>query len=170
MSSLPIFITTVANSSDEPVFPILFTWSTPDAQIKEVLLIPDDGWLEKASIESNSLNINEAQLYEFGYEASDILTEWTKELDTDEVIALDPNLTTQMIEATYDCKGLDPSFEVIGAFDWFAQRDVDLNDELEEFDLTIPIHLLAPDELIAVLLQVAYKNGLIELEHEGYSE
>ncbi|WP_191603378.1 hypothetical protein [Marinomonas algicola] len=170
MSSLPIFITTVANSSDEPMFPILFTWSTPDAQIKEVLLTPDDAWLEKGHVENNPLNINEAQLYEFGYEASDILTEWIKELDTDEVIALDPDLTAQMIEVTYDCKGLDPSFEVIGVYDWFRQRDVNLNDELEEFDLTVPLHLLPPDELIAALLQVAYKNGLIELVQEGSAE
>ncbi|MCZ2720375.1 hypothetical protein O1D97_01630 [Marinomonas sp. 15G1-11] len=170
MSSLPIFITTVANSSDEPVFPVLFTWSTHDAQIKEVLVIPDDNWLAEANIESNLLNIDEGQLYDFGYEASDILTEWTKELDTDEVIALDPELTSQMIEATYDCKGLDPAFEIIGAVDWFSQRDVNLDDELQEFDLNTPIHLLPPDELIAILLQVAYKNGLIELEQDQSAE
>jgi len=170
MSSLPIFITTVANSSDEPAFPILFTWSTPDAQIKEVLVIPDDDWLESANIESNVLNIDESQLYEFGYEASDILSEWINELDTDEIIAFDPELASQLIETTYDCKGLEPSFEVISAHDWFQQRDVNLEEEFEAFDLAMPPHLLPPDELIAVLLQIAHNNGLAEIHIDDHHD
>ncbi|MFQ3187176.1 MAG: hypothetical protein ACI8Q3_002217, partial [Marinomonas primoryensis] len=51
MASLPIFMTAVANSSDEPAFPLLFTWSTHEAQVKEVLVIPDDEWLENHRIE-----------------------------------------------------------------------------------------------------------------------
>ncbi len=170
MSSLPIFITPVANSSDEPVFPILFTWSTPDAQIKEVLVIPDDDWLEEANVESNVLNIDEGQLYEFGYEASDILSEWINELDTDEVIAFDPELTAQLIETTYDCKGLEPAFEVISVHDWFQQRGIDIEQEFDAFDLAMPAHLLPPDELIAVLLQISHNNGLFEIPETDQSQ
>ncbi|MGB0943983.1 MAG: hypothetical protein ACPGUE_16360, partial [Marinomonas sp.] len=104
MTSLPIFLTCVANSADEASFPLLFTWSTPDLQIKEVLIIPDDDWLHHANIESNLCDIDENQLYEFGYEASDILAEWTAEFDTDFVLALDTDLVGSMVEATFDAK------------------------------------------------------------------
>ena len=163
MSSLPIFLTSVANSSDEPCFPILFTWSTSDAQIKEVLVIPDDAWLDVAEVEVNQFDITQNQLYDFGFEASDILAEWTNELDTDCVYAFDADLVSSMVEKTYDCKNLDPSFEVASIHQWFANHDVDLEHELALMDLSLPAHLLPPDELIATLLQVAYQHELIEL-------
>ncbi len=163
MTSLPIFLTCVANSADEAEFPLLFTWSTPDLQIKEVLIIPDDDWLHNASIESNLCDIDENQLYEFGYEASDILAEWTAEFDTDFVLALDPDLVGSMVEATFDAKGMDPSFEVVSAHRWFSDRDVDLIYELSLLDLSQAVELLPPDEQIATLLGIAHAKSLIEM-------
>lgn len=163
MTSLPIFLTCVANSADEANFPLLFTWSTPDLQIKEVLIIPDDDWLHEASIESNLCGIDENQLYEFGFEASDILSEWTTEFDTDFVLAIDPDLVGAMVEATFDAKGIDPSFEVVSAHRWFSDRDVNLNYELKLLDLAQAVELLAPDEQIATLLRIAHEKSLIEM-------
>lgn len=166
MSSLPIFISTVANSSDEPCFPLLFTWSTVDAQIKEVLVIPDDEWLDEAIIDPNTLDLNEQKLYEFGYEASDILAEWINEFDTDVVYAFDVDLVASMIEKTFDTKGLDASFEVASIYDWFQDHGVDLSSELALLDQAIPAHLQAPDELIAHTLKVAYDAQLIDLPEQ----
>jgi len=163
MASLPIFLTCVANSTDEPSFPLLFTWSTQDAQIKEVLVIPDDDWLHSAQIETNLFDINEAQLYEFGYEASDILTEWSNEFDTDQVLALDVNLVQALVEQTFDAKGLDPTFEVISAHQWFKDRDVDLQEEFTLLNLHQSPDLLPPDELISTLLGIAHNKELIGL-------
>lgn len=163
MTSLPIFLTCVANSTDEAEFPLLFTWSTPDLQIKEVLIIPDDDWLHNANIESNLCDIDENQLYEFGFEASDILAEWTAEFDTDFVLALDPDLVGSMVEATFDAKGMDPSFEVVSAHRWFSDREVDLNYELTLLDLSQAVELLPPDEQIATLLGIAHAKDLIEM-------
>lgn len=163
MTSLPIFLTCVANSTDEASFPLLFTWSTPDLQIKEVLIIPDDDWLHHGNIESNLCDIDENQLYEFGYEASDILAEWTAEFDTDFVLALDPDLVGDMVEATFDAKGMDPSFEVVSAHRWFSDHDVDLNYELKLLDLSQAVSLLPPDEQIAILLRIAHEKSLIDL-------
>lgn len=162
MASLPIFMTAVANSSDEPAFPLLFTWSTPDAQVKEVLVIPDDEWLEEHVIEPNALDIDENQLYEFGFEASDILAEWTNEFDTDVVYGLDPEELSLLVEATYDAKGLDPSFEIQGIHAWFDEQGVSLNEALAEQGQTTPLHLLPPDEIIIQLLQIAVEHGLID--------
>ncbi|MEO9656430.1 hypothetical protein [Marinomonas sp.] len=164
MASLPIFITAVANSSDEPAFPLLFTWSTHEAQVKEVLVIPDDAWLENHTIESNALDLDEQQLYEFGYEASDILAEWINEFDTDVVYALEPEMITPLIEATYDAKGLEPSFEVQSIYNWFDERDVQLDEVINDMGIHTPLHLLPPDELIMQLLQVAADHQLINLE------
>lgn len=163
MTSLPIFLTCVANSTDEAEFPLLFTWSTPDLQIKEVLIIPDDDWLHNANIESNLCDIDENQLYEFGFEASDILAEWTAEFDTDFVLALNPDLVGSMVEATFDAKGMDPSFEVVSAHRWFSDREVDLNYELTLLDLSQAVELLPPDEQIATLLGIAHAKDLIEM-------
>ncbi|MCB5162787.1 hypothetical protein [Marinomonas algarum] len=162
MASLPIFITAVANSSDEPAFPLLFTWSTHEAQVKEVLVIPDDEWLASHTIEPNVPNLDEQQLYEFGYEASDILAEWTNEFDTDVIYGLDPELIHQLVEATYDIKGLEPAFEVHSIHSWFEERDVNLNDAIAEQGHSTPLHLLAPDELIIQLLHIAVEHGLID--------
>ncbi|KZM45137.1 hypothetical protein OA92_04645 [Marinomonas sp. SBI22] len=173
MTSLPIFLTCVANSADEASFPLLFTWSTPDLQIKEVLIIPDDDWLHHANIESNLCDIDENQLYEFGYEASDILAEWTAEFDTDFVLALDTDLVGSMVEATFDAKGMDPSFEVVSAHRWFSDRDVDLHYELTLLDLSQAVELLPPDEQIAILLRIAHSKSLIDLpeaEQDDLSE
>jgi len=161
MASLPIFITSVANSSDNPAFPLLFTWSTPEAQIKEVLVIPDDEWLEHHVIEPNTLDIDETQLYEFGFEASDILAEWTNEFDTDVIYALHPEETSLLVEATYETKNLDPSFEVHSIHSWFAERDINLDDALADNGQSTPLHLLPPDEIIVLLLQIAVEHGLI---------
>jgi hypothetical protein len=171
MTSLPIFLTCVANSTDEANFPLLFTWSTPDLQIKEVLIIPDDEWLHNAAIESNLCDIDENQLYEFGYEASDILAEWTTEFDTDFVLALDPDLVGSMVETTFDAKGMDPSFEVVSAHRWFSDRDVNLNYELTLLNLSQAVELLPPDEQIATLLGIAHNKSLIEMPEveENYS-
>ncbi|REG83316.1 hypothetical protein [Marinomonas pollencensis] len=163
MASLPIFMTAVANSSDEPAFPLLFTWSTPEAQVKEVLVIPDDEWLENHNIEPNALDLDENQLYEFGFEASDILAEWTNEFDTDVIYGLDPDELSALVEATYETKGLDPSFEVLSIHSWFEERDVSLTDALAEQGQTTPLHLLPPDEIIIQLLQIAVEYGLIEV-------
>ncbi|NLQ16306.1 hypothetical protein HGG82_01545 [Marinomonas sp. M1K-6] len=162
MASLPIFITAVANSSDEPAFPLLFTWSTHEAQIKEVLVIPDDEWLEEHRIEPNALDLDEQQLYEFGFEASDILAEWINEFDTDVIYALEPELLSLLVEATYDIKGLEPSFEVQSIHSWFEERDVNLDEAVAEQGQTTPLHLLPPDELIIQLLQIAVEQGLID--------
>ena len=162
MASLPIFMTAVANSSDEPAFPLLFTWSTHEAQVKEVLVIPDDEWLELHRIEPNALDLDEQQLYEFGYEASDILAEWINEFDTDVIYALEPEPISLLIETVYDIKGMEPSFEVQSIHSWFEERDVDLDDALAEKGQTTPLHLLPPDELIIQLLQIAVEHGLID--------
>lgn len=162
MASLPIFMTAVANSSDEPAFPLLFTWSTHEAQVKEVLVIPDDEWLENHRIEPNALDLDEQQLYEFGYEASDILAEWINEFDTDVIYALEPEALNLLVEAIYDIKGLEPSFEVQSIHSWFQERDVDLNDAVAEQGQTTPLHLLPPDELVIQLLQIAVEHGLID--------
>lgn len=161
MASLPIFITAVANSSDDPAFPLMFTWSTHEAQVKEVLVIPDDEWLESHSIEPNVHDLDEQQLYEFGFEASDILAEWINEFDTDVIYGLDPESVSQLVEATYDVKGLEPSFEVQGIHAWFEERDVNLNDAITEQGNHTPMHLMAPDELIIQLLNIAVEHGLI---------
>ena len=162
MASLPIFITAVANSSDDPAFPLLFTWSTHDAQVKEVLVIPDDDWLHHHSIEQNPHDLDEQQLYEFGFEASDILAEWTNEFDTDVIYALEPEMLSGLVEATYDTKGLDPSFEVQSIHQWFDERGVDLNLAFEEQGQHAPLHLLPPDELIVQLLHIAAEYELID--------
>lgn len=162
MASLPIFMTAVANSSDEPAFPLLFTWSTHEAQVKEVLVIPDDEWLENHRIEPNALDLDEQQLYEFGFEASDILAEWINEFDTDVIYALEPESVSLLVEATYDIKGLEPSFEVQSIHSWFEERDVNLDDAVTEQGQTTPLHLLPPDELVIQLLQIAVEHGLID--------
>ena len=162
MASLPIFMTAVANSSDEPAFPLLFTWSTHEAQVKEVLVIPDDEWLENHRIEPNAHDLDEQQLYEFGFEASDILAEWINELDTDVIYALEPDALNLLVEATYDIKGLEPSFEVQSIHSWFQERDVELDDAVAEQGQTTPLHLLPPDELVILLLQIAVEHGLID--------
>lgn len=162
MASLPIFMTAVANSSDEPAFPLLFTWSTHEAQVKEVLVIPDDEWLEQHRIEPNALDLDEQQLYEFGYEASDILAEWINEFDTDVIYTLEPESISLLIEAVYDIKGMEPSFEVQSIHSWFEERDVDLDDAVAQLGQTTPLHLLPPDELIIQLLQIAVEHGLID--------
>ncbi|MBU2412970.1 MAG: hypothetical protein KKB49_09165 [Gammaproteobacteria bacterium] len=162
MASLPIFMTAVANSSDEPAFPLLFTWSTHEAQVKEVLVIPDDEWLENHRIEPNAHDLDEQQLYEFGFEASDILAEWINEFDTDVIYALEPESLSLLVEATYDIKGLEPSFEVQSIHSWFQERDVDLDDAVAEQGQTTPLHLLPPDELVILLLQIAVEHGLID--------
>lgn len=155
-------MTAVANSSDEPAFPLLFTWSTHEAQVKEVLVIPDDEWLEQHRIEPNALDLDEQQLYEFGYEASDILAEWINEFDTDVIYALEPESISLLIEAVYDIKGMEPSFEVQSIHSWFEERDVDLDDAVAQLGQTTPLHLLPPDELIIQLLQIAVEHGLID--------
>lgn len=162
MASLPIFMTAVANSSDEPAFPLLFTWSTHEAQVKEVLVIPDDEWLENHRIEPNALDLDEQQLYEFGFEASDILAEWINEFDTDVIYALEPESVSLLVEATHDIKGLEPSFEVQSIHSWFEERDVNLDDAVTEQGQTTPLHLLPPDELVIQLLQIAVEHGLID--------
>ena len=162
MASLPIFMTAVANSSDEPAFPLLFTWSTHEAQVKEVLVTPDDEWLENHRIEPNALDLDEQQLYQFGYEASDILAEWINEFDTDVIYALEPEPLSLLIEATYDIKGLEPSFEVQSIHSWFEERDVNLDEAVAEQGQTSPLHLLPPDELIVLLLQTAVEHSLID--------
>lgn len=164
MASLPIFMTAVANSSDEPAFPLLFTWSTSEAQVKEVLVIPDDEWLENHHIDANALDLDENQLYEFGFEASDILAEWTNEFDTDVIYGLDPDELSVLVDATYNIKGLDPSFEILSIHSWFEEREVSLNDALAEQGQTTPLHLLPPDEIIILLLQIAVEYGLINAE------
>ncbi|QUX91696.1 hypothetical protein CYL31_09850 [Marinomonas sp. A3A] len=162
MASLPIFMTAVANSSDEPAFPLLFTWSTHEAQVKEVLVIPDDEWLENHRIEPNAHDLDEQQLYEFGFEASDILAEWINEFDTDVIYALEPESLNLLVEATYEIKGLEPSFEVQSIHSWFQERDVDLDDAVAEQGQTTPLHLLPPDELVILLLQIAVEHALID--------
>lgn len=163
MASLPIFISAVANSTDEPHFPLLFTWSTHDGQIKEVLVTPDDDWLHEHSIEPNLQNLDEQQLYEFGYEAQDILNEWATELDTDTLYAVDAEAVEALVETLYDTKGLDPAFEIISIEQWFSERDINLHNAREEQGDSTPLHLLSPDEQIMSLLQLAASHDLLDL-------
>ncbi|CUB03413.1 hypothetical protein [Marinomonas fungiae] len=163
MASLPIFISAVANSTDEPHFPLLFTWSTHDGQVKEVLVTPDDDWLHEHSIEPNLQNLDEQQLYEFGYEAQDILNEWAAELDTDTFYAVDAETVETLVEALYDTKGLDPAFEVLSIEQWFSERDINLHRAREEQGDSTPLHLLSPDEQIMSLLQLAASHDLLDL-------
>lgn len=163
MASLPIFISAVANSTDEPHFPLLFTWSTHDGQIKEVLVTPDDDWLHEHSIEPNLQNLDEQQLYEFGYEAQDILSEWATELDTDTMYAVDAESVEALVETLYDTKGLDPAFEIVSIEQWFNERDINLHRAREVQGDNTPLHLLSPDEQIMSLLQLAASHDLLDL-------
>ncbi|MGB2064373.1 hypothetical protein MGA5115_03194 [Marinomonas gallaica] len=163
MASLPIFISAVANSTDEPHFPILITWSTHDGQVKEVLVTPDDEWLHSHAIEPNIQNLDEQQLYEFGYEAQDILTEWATELDTDTMYAVDAETVEILIETLYDTKGLEPSFEINSIEQWFSERDVNIHQAREEQGEHTPLQLLSPDEQIMSLLQIAANHDLLDL-------
>ncbi|WOD07294.1 hypothetical protein [Marinomonas sp. GJ51-6] len=106
--------------------------------------------------------MDEQQLHEFGFEASDILAEWINEFDTDVVYGLEPEELNHLIEATYDIKGLEPSFEVQSIHSWFEERDVNLDDAFLEQGQTTPLHLLPPDELVIQLLQIAVEHGLID--------
>lgn len=162
MQSLPIFISSVANSTDDPVFPVLFAWSTMDGQIKEVLVTPDDDWLDENEVEPNLFDIDTHQLYEFGYEASDILAEWSSELDTDAIYALDHELTESMVTAIYDIKGMDASVEVLPVSQWFEERGVSFRNAIHSMDLSQPLDLLAPDEQVGFLLRMAVEHNLIE--------
>ena len=167
MASLPIYISAVANSTDEPHFPLLFTWSTHDGQIKEVLVTPDDDWLHEHSIEPNLQNLDEQQLYEFGYEAQDILSEWATELDTDTMYAVDAESVEALVETLYDTKGLDPAFEIVSIEQWFNERDINLHRAREEQGDNTPLHLLSPDEQIMSLLQLAASHDLLDLSDLG---
>lgn len=163
MASLPIFISAVANSPDEPHFPLLFTWSTHDGQVKEVLITPDDDWLHEHNIEPNLQNLDEQQLYEFGYEAQDILNEWATELDTDVLYAVDVDMVQAVVETLYDTKGLDPAFEVMSVEHWFNERDVNLHQARQDSGDETPLNLLSPDEQIIHLLQLAANHELLDL-------
>ncbi|GAB3475339.1 hypothetical protein GCM10027340_00650 [Marinomonas epiphytica] len=153
----------VANSSDEPAFPLLFTWSTHQAQIKEVLVSPDDSWLDNHSIETNSLDLDEQQLYEFGYEAGDILAEWINEFDTDVVYAFEPDVVGILVEEVFNTKNMPANFEVASIYSWFNERDIDLTMALEDQGLHTPLHLLPPDEAIGLLLELAASHDLIDI-------
>lgn len=161
MSSLPIFIAAVANSADDPLYPVLFTWSNHDGEIKEVLVIPDDEWLEQAPIEPNAQHISEQQLYEFGHEAQDILTEWLSELDTDVVYALEPEQVSPLVEAIFAVKHQDPSFEVRSVSEWYQLQGENFHAIIEGEELSTPLHLMSPDEQVLLILQLAADNNLL---------
>lgn len=128
-----------------------------------MLVTPDDEWLHEHTIEPNIQNLDEQQLYEFGYEAQDILTEWATELDTDTLYAVDADTVDLLVENLYDTKGLEPAFEISPIEQWFSERDVDLHLAREEQGDHTPLQLLSPDEQIMNLLQLAANHELLDL-------
>lgn len=108
--SIPVFADIETSINDDAGFPVAICWSLENGQMKSVLVIPEDDWLEREDNLDPHINLQE--LYNHGVPVLDIIREINRDLDGKTVYMPGHYYESQCIEMLFNAYDIEPSFEI----------------------------------------------------------
>lgn len=115
----PQFLDIESSSYDEDSFPICVAWSTPDGQIKNILVMPDDEWSPQDSpLPEETLQ----HLYDHGVSGIDIIREMNCDLDGKAVFVDGIGYDSELLEKLFEAFDEEPTFEIASIGELFTSR------------------------------------------------
>ena len=115
----PQFLDIESSSYDEGSFPTCVAWSTPDGQIKNILIMPDDEWNpQDSTLPEETLQ----HLYDHGVSGIDIIREMNDDLEGKAVFVDGIGYDDELLEKFYETFGEEPSFEIAPVSELFTNK------------------------------------------------
>jgi hypothetical protein len=155
----PQFIDIESSSYDEDSFPICVAWSTPDGQIKNILVMPDEEWNPQDSpLPEETLQ----HLYDHGVSGIDIIREMNCDLDGKAVFVDGIGYDSELLEKLYEAFGDEPTFEIASMSELFTNRSFE--DIMDNRKQVIQDNSLDTDQAehnVLSLLMLARESGLL---------
>ena len=155
----PQFLDIESSSYDDDSFPICVAWSTPDGQIKNVLIMPDDEWNpQDSTLPEEALQ----HLYDHGVSGIDIIREMNDDLDGKAVFVDGIGYDSELIEKFYETFGEEPSFEIAAISELFT--NISFEETMDNRNQVIQDNSLNTDQAehnVLSLLILAREGGLL---------
>ena len=155
----PQFLDIESSSYDEDSFPICVAWSTPDGQIKNVLVMPDDEWNpQDSTLPEETLQ----HLYDHGVSGIDIIREMNCDLDGKAVFVDGIGYDNDLLEKLYETFDDDPTFEIASISELFT--DSSFEEIMNNRNQVIQDNSLDTDQAehnVLSLLILAREGGLL---------
>lgn len=125
--SLPLFIAFEVTDVENG-YPYAVAWSLPNGQYKSVLVKPEDDWL--IDFEAGQFNPDAPPLQDLldkGESVIDILKEWERDFEGDELFCQDPVLAQYCMDLMHEAFQRECEYDLIGEYDCY--------DDVDSFDL-----------------------------------
>jgi len=155
----PQFLDIESSSYDEDSFPICIAWSTPEGQIKNILVMPDDEWNpQDSTLPEETLQ----HLYDHGVSGIDIIREMNDDLDGKAVFVDGIGYDSELLEKFYETFGEEPSFEIASISELFTNRNFE--EIMDNRNQVIQDNSLDTDQAehnVLSLLILARESGLL---------
>ncbi len=159
LSRQPQFLDIESSSYDEDSFPVCVAWSTPDGQIKNILIMPDDEWSpQDSTLPEESLQ----HLYDHGVSGIDIIREMNDDLDGKAVFVDGIGYDSELLEKFYETFGEEPSFEIAPISELFTNtRFEEIMDNRNQVIQDNSLDTEQAEHNVLSLLILAREGGLI---------
>lgn len=112
MNPYPIFIDFECSSPDADGFPIAVSWSTPDGQIKNTLITPEEDWLDNHSPLFDDGRITPDELMLHGVSALEVIRELQSDIDSDVIYSDGAGEEEHWLDMLFDSYQMNLQFAV----------------------------------------------------------
>ncbi len=150
----PRFLVLQASSYEEGAFPVAACWSIHDGQLKDVLIRPEDEWLQTDAANEDNQEISRHQLELTGESALDVVRELSEDVDKQQVYVSEPYLYRKWLSTLYGAFGAEVSFDMVPLTDLFFMSSAELEEELENLSSNLLLDLRVPEERVRTLLEL----------------
>lgn len=159
--SYPLFLDLEGSSYDEESYPIAASWSLPDGQIKSVLIVPEDDWVDWDPGNLAARGITRDHLFEQGYSALEVIREMVLDLADAQVYCDGLDYDQELLERLFDAYGEEPNFELlpIGGLirDYGYERFLEFREQLLVAEGRSPYE---SENNVYAMLRLAHELGL----------
>ncbi|MCP5208850.1 MAG: hypothetical protein H7A01_16765 [Hahellaceae bacterium] len=158
--STPIFADIEASMNDASGFPTAICWSLANGEIKSVLIIPEDEWLEDE--ENIEPHVNMRELYNHGVPVLDIIREMNEDLDGKTVYMPGHYFENEWLEKLFAAYNIDPSFEPLPLAELLNIDQEDVPGQINQIKLDYALDSPHESESnVLAMLYIAREMGLI---------
>lgn len=158
--TIPVFIDIEASINDKQGFPTAMCWSLTNGQMKSVLIIPEDEWLEED--EGYEQHTDVTDLYNHGEAVLDIAREINEDLDGKTVYMPGSDFEGNLINKLFSAYDIEPSFEINPLSEFLEVNQEDVPDRLQLTRQDYGIESPHPSEAnVLAMLYIAREYGLL---------
>jgi hypothetical protein len=150
----PRFLVLEASSYQEDAYPVAACWSISDGQLKDVLIRPEQEWINVDASNEDIQTLTRQQLELTGESALDVVRELSEDVDKQQVYVSETYLYRHWLSTLYSAFGAEFSFEIAPLSDLFFMSESELEEELQNLSSNLLLDLRVPEERVRTLLEL----------------